>query len=385
MQPDTYAFDDQPAIHEGIWKAASSIANAPIQLAQIRMDQEDRDLAREDRILQMDARKASAARQVAQDKIAADERDIKHENEAKKFRAEQTTKSAAAANKARELDIKERTAADKATAPPKVTTAQNEESRIGLSVGVPRMFAANNPNRGRMQEHYQDNQTDPALLARTGYQDPNTQYTKDVAAMKQNKDTGKAQKKGQYGLSEQQALAAQPKYVETPGYGGLKKAPIPEETRRAQADVQRNASYRPTPGDALRQGLGGSLLPAGNPAYSAAPPFTPEIGERNLPLDVGTPGVPERLGAPLMGVAQTAPVAQTALTPAQRAEQVTRRIDSLPASQGGDIAATMQALSQNDPEVYKLLVEAHGFKVRPAAPTPAPAERDSAYSYRFGM
>jgi len=49
MQPDTYAFDDQPLIHEGIWKAASAIANAPMQMAQIKMDQEDRAQAQEDR------------------------------------------------------------------------------------------------------------------------------------------------------------------------------------------------------------------------------------------------------------------------------------------------------------------------------------------------
>ena len=49
MQPDTYAFDDQPLIHEGIWKAASAIANAPMQMAQIRMQQEDRSQAQEDR------------------------------------------------------------------------------------------------------------------------------------------------------------------------------------------------------------------------------------------------------------------------------------------------------------------------------------------------
>ena len=49
MQPDTYAFDDQPLIHEGIWKAASTIANAPMQMAQLRMHEEDRAQAQEDR------------------------------------------------------------------------------------------------------------------------------------------------------------------------------------------------------------------------------------------------------------------------------------------------------------------------------------------------
>jgi len=49
MQPDTYAFDDQPLIHEGIWKAASTIANAPMQMAQLRMQEEDRAQSQEDR------------------------------------------------------------------------------------------------------------------------------------------------------------------------------------------------------------------------------------------------------------------------------------------------------------------------------------------------
>ena len=49
MQPDTYAFDDQPLIHEGIWKAASTIANAPMQMAQLRMQEEDRAQVQEDR------------------------------------------------------------------------------------------------------------------------------------------------------------------------------------------------------------------------------------------------------------------------------------------------------------------------------------------------
>lgn len=73
MQPDTYAFDDQPAIHEGIWKAASSIANAPIQLAQIRMDQADRTQDREMKQLQMDKYRADMA-------AAPEERNLRMEN-----------------------------------------------------------------------------------------------------------------------------------------------------------------------------------------------------------------------------------------------------------------------------------------------------------------
>ena len=56
LSPDTYQFDDQPLIHEGIWKAASAIANAPLQMAQLKMDQEDRAQAQEDRQYRLEDR-----------------------------------------------------------------------------------------------------------------------------------------------------------------------------------------------------------------------------------------------------------------------------------------------------------------------------------------
>ena len=47
LAPDQYQFNDQPLLSADIWKAASAIAQAPRQLAQIRMQQEDRTLAQQ--------------------------------------------------------------------------------------------------------------------------------------------------------------------------------------------------------------------------------------------------------------------------------------------------------------------------------------------------
>lgn len=53
LAPEEYQFNDQPLLHEGIWKAASTIAQAPLQMAQMRMQMQQADLARQEHMLRM--------------------------------------------------------------------------------------------------------------------------------------------------------------------------------------------------------------------------------------------------------------------------------------------------------------------------------------------
>lgn len=78
MAPDEYEFNDPSPIHENIWKAASNIANAPLRLAQIRMDEEDRAHARADRSQAQEDRRIGLADRDRAFNAAQAEREYQH-------------------------------------------------------------------------------------------------------------------------------------------------------------------------------------------------------------------------------------------------------------------------------------------------------------------
>lgn len=57
-----FSFNDQPLLHENIWKIANTIAQAPVQAQKLQMEADDRAQEREMRRLRMEDMRAEAAR-----------------------------------------------------------------------------------------------------------------------------------------------------------------------------------------------------------------------------------------------------------------------------------------------------------------------------------
>lgn len=225
LAPEEYQFNDQPLLHEGIWKAASTIAQAPLQMAQLRMQQEDRDLERQNRLLQMQnvqseigARSAAATRQGEQDKYRKEQDIIKHRETA-------TTQGRLAARDA--------ASAAKNTSGAKTAEAQRKEL---LAAGL-------NPT------------------------DYTGQPSSEVDSALYNAKQVKSQGLGKSSITPEQALVHVPK-KDAEGHE------LPYNTVKANADDYIQAHYKPTLGQKLGQQDTGSPMSL----QMATTPDAPDYG-----------------------------------------------------------------------------------------------------------
>lgn len=365
LSPDTYQFDDQPLIHEGIWKAASAIANAPLQMAQIKMDQEDRALANEERAARTQNYRDDNRRADSAAEAAGIERTYQHEKDAKTLRMQMTDHAAKAENERRKRDIEEGKPAKK------LQEGADKTKAAELKAVQTRGAKVGNPWMGQGLDLEQAAQYNTEA------------YPADVAAAEHNTAVIKSKHLGDHMLSMPQAYSATPK---TKYERGLQSS-RPQTEIDEEAKKKYKGSKIPSVGDYLKMEDEGTD-PETRGALSEPIPSLADATRTSSPeeikafqLRMSDTGTPTNIDA-----APAPTVAQPVRSLPEKVADAQARLSATDPTQRNVVLA---ALKNADPVAYGALLDAARAGTSPAAPPqpkpvvkPPPAPYDPSSIFR---